>query len=78
MYRKAAAVVKSDPGLPEGAVLRPRKEAEFFVAKNAASIHVPFEFTNEQGEKETDTYTVWLKRIARRWEIDRYQRSPMY
>jgi len=76
MYAVASRAVKADAGFPSGAVLAPLKDAEIHVAKNAASVHLPFDVAGDGGVKQTGSYTVWLKRIAIRWEVDRLSSRP--
>ena len=74
LYRIAAAAVKEHEALPVGAEVGPRADAEFYLGKNAGCIHVSYVVPAMQGESDEGTYTVWLKRIGMRWEVDRLYR----
>ena len=76
MYAVASQAVKADSGFPAGAKLGPVKDAEVHIAKNAASVRLPFEVAGESGAGQTGFYTVWLKRIGIRWEVDRLSSEP--
>ena len=78
VYKVAREAVSADPDLPSGARLYPIGKAKLNVAKNAARCELPYEYVNAAGETVTDSYVVWAKRIARRWELDRYYRTPTY
>jgi hypothetical protein len=54
-----------------GSKVLPGRDASVYVAKNAACVHVPYETVSNTGGTVRGTYTVWLKRIALRWEVDR-------
>lgn len=77
-YRAARDAVRAAPDLPKGAVLAPLSETRIQVAKNAARVQLPYEYVTASGETATDSYVVWLRRIARRWELDRYYPAPKY
>ena len=68
--RVAYAAVKADPNLPAGAKLYPMNKCTVYDAKNAATVEVPFEVAGPGGQTATRSYTVWVKRIAIRWEFD--------
>ena len=76
VYRVARETVQADPGLPQGAKLYPRGEVDLYVLKNAARVDFHYDYADEDGRTRTGTYIVWLKRVARRWELDRYSRAP--
>jgi hypothetical protein len=78
LYEPASRAVMTDKDFPPNAVLLPRSQARFFVAKNLACVYVPYEFADAAGQKVRDTYTVWLKRIAIRWEVDRCRPTAKY
>ena len=75
VYRPALAAVKAAKDLPAGAAVDPRNNAEVYIAKNAAYAIIPFDVQDASGHTTTDSYTVHLKRITRRWEIETCQRS---
>ena len=68
MFAIAGKAVKEDPSFPSDGVLHPIQDAEVYVAKNVASVRIPFDVT---GVSRKGVYTVWLKRVAIRWEVDR-------
>ena len=78
VYHKACEAVRSNPGLPADAAPVSIDEAELHVAKNAAIVELPYYYTDESGERVRGSHRVWLKRIARRWEIDRSIPTPGY
>ena len=77
-YRAARDFLQAHVDLPENAVLAPRRAANIMVAKNAARVDLPYEYVNEAGDKVRDVYVVWIKRLKRRWEVDRFYRRPEY
>ena len=70
-YQLAVQAAKADPALPEGATLGRRSKAQFYVAKNAACVHIPYQYPGDSGDAAEGLYVVWFKRIAIRWEVDR-------
>jgi hypothetical protein len=56
----------------------PFEEAGLYLAKNAGCVLLPFQFTNEKGEVQSASYTVWLKRVERRWTAERAYITPTY
>lgn len=78
LYEPASRAVLTDTNLPPNAALLPRSEAKFYVAKNLACVYVPYEFADSAGQKVRSSYTVWLKRIAIRWEVDRCRPTANY
>jgi len=78
VYKPAFEAVKAAKDLPAGAVVDPRHEAKLYIAKNAAQAEMPYEYTDASGTKVTDVYLVYLKRIIRRWELDRCFPMPKY
>lgn len=78
VYKPAFEAVKAAKDLPAGAVVDPRHEARLYIAKNAAQAEMPYEYADASGKKVTDTYLVYLKRINRRWELDRCFPMPKY
>jgi len=78
VYKPAFEAVKAAKDLPAGAVVDPRHEAKLYIAKNAAQAEMPYEYTDASGQKITDIYLVYLKRVNRRWELDRCFPLPKY
>ena len=76
LYGIAEQAVKTDSQFPLNASVGSIKDAEFFVGKNATCVTVPYSFTDESGQAKNHTYTVWLKRICVRWELDRCEPTP--
>jgi hypothetical protein len=74
-YRVARETVQGDPRLPDGAELYPMDEVRIYVLKNAARVDFFYDYL-DGGESRTGAYVVWLKRVARRWELDRYAPAP--
>ena len=77
-YKLAYQTAKEQGGLPPDARIAPRGEALIQVAKNAARVEIPYDYSDEAGNTVRDVYVVWLKRLKRRWEPDRYYRKPKY
>lgn len=77
-YRIAIDAVKASPELPKSAVLPPMSKCQVNIGKSAGSVIVPYEFTDASGARQTASYTVWLKRIARTWVLDRCFPTPTY
>lgn len=77
-YKIACEALRSDPDIPGDARPLSIRHAQLHVLKNAARVDLPYEATGPDGTVQTDTYIVWLKRIARRWVADRSFRAPKY
>lgn len=71
VYKPAYEAVKAAKDLPPAAVVDPRKNAKLYIAKNAAQAEIEYDYTDMSGKKTTGIYLVYLKRINRRWELDR-------
>lgn len=78
IYDVACKAVKADAKFPTNGVISPMDKCGFYVARNAACVEVYYEFVNASGATESDSYIVWVKRIARRWELDRCFPTPKY
>ncbi len=78
VYRRSLEAVQADPDLPSAAVLDPKGKAVIRMAKNAASVELPYEYVGSTGEILSDSYTIWFKRIGRRWAVERYYRTPRH
>lgn len=78
LFEVARAAVQKDSNLPANATIGDIDGAEFFIGKNAACVYVPYDFVDSQGTKRSDTYTVWLRRVCIRWEVDRCFPTPSY
>ena len=76
-YDVAYRTTMTDTNLPKNAVLYPIDRCKVYVCKNAAFVEILYDHS-ESGRTETDSYSVWLKRIARRWELDYYYPTPKY
>ncbi|MFC1497298.1 hypothetical protein ACFLS1_02345 [Verrucomicrobiota bacterium] len=77
-YKAACKAVRADTNLPPEAVLYPMDQVEFYMAKNAGSIELPYEYTDDSGNTVTGNYTVHLKRVARTWTVDKCYPAPKY
>jgi hypothetical protein len=75
--KKAVAEVENHPELPEGATID-RSEVTIHLGQSAAYADVPYEYTDESGRTVDESYTVWMKRIAVRWEIDTIRKTEKY
>ena len=78
VYRPAVAGVKAAKDLPPGAVVDPRRNAKLFIGKDAAQAQVEYDYTDASGQKVTNLYLVYLKRVNRRWEYERGLPMPKY
>jgi len=67
----------ADKNLPKDARVYPMDKCKVYVLKSAAMVKVFYDHL-ESGRMETDSYDVWLKRIARTWELDYYSMSKKY
>ncbi|MFO7870591.1 MAG: hypothetical protein R6V03_04070 [Kiritimatiellia bacterium] len=75
--RTAREAVKALPEVPDDAALCPREEMEIYMGKNASYVIIPG--VPLEGPAETyNSYTVHLKRVARRWEVERCFPTPDY
>jgi len=64
-----AAQAKGD--VPANAEWLDFKQGEIFPCKNMTRVNVPYACAAEDGGRKTAYCTVWLKRVALRWEFDR-------
>jgi len=67
MYRIARKAARENPNFPENAVIDSMSEARIGVGKNAARVDLSYRGPSAAGETTAGTYTVWIKRVARRW-----------
>ena len=78
-YRIACEELANDQSLsssePKPALF---EEASLHIAKNAGCVILPYQFTNEKGETESSSYTVWLKRVERKWLAERSYVTTTY
>lgn len=71
VYAVAREALPECADLPERAEVGSRKEADVYVCKNAARVDIPYSYENESGSLIQGRRTIWVKRVARRWEFDR-------
>jgi hypothetical protein len=76
-YDVACKTIKADKDFPKDAKVYPLEKCKVYVLKNAAMVKVFYDHS-VSGRTETDAYDVWLKRIARTWELDNYSMSKKY
>lgn len=78
-YRLACEALAADQSLsafsPEPA---PFEEADLHVGKNAGCVILPYRFVNDKGETVSSSYTVWLKRVERKWLAERAYVTATY
>lgn len=74
-FKVAQKTLQSDSALPAGLQWAPARQVEIYVVKNAARVDWPYTVSSSAGGTESGVYVVWLKRIARRWELDYYYRK---
>jgi hypothetical protein len=77
-YQAAREAVRTDSRLPPNAVLHDIDHVTVSVLKNAGRVDFTYDFTSPSGERKTDGYVVWLKRLGRRWVVDRLEPTPHY
>jgi hypothetical protein len=77
-YGVACEALKTDPNIPKGAVPRSIAEAELYVGKSAARVDLPYDCASAGTQMTTACYTVWCKRIERRWLLDRAAPRPKF
>lgn len=75
-YDIAVRTIKADAALPQDAQLAAIQDCRLMICKSAGTVVVPFESAGTLKGKAS--YTVWLKRIARTWELDYYYKTPYY
>ncbi len=78
VYKQACRVVKEAEGVPSNAKLASMKDAAIGIGKNAASVDVPYTYTDVDGETKAGSHTVWLKRVARTWVATRVEPTSNY
>lgn len=78
IYGKACDAVRAAPGVPPDASFLPIEQARVGLAKNAASVDVPYECRDASGQKVTRWQTVWFKRVARTWTVTKVEPTPVY
>ena len=78
VYKAARDAVKADPRLPPSAILHSIDDVEMGIGKNAARVDLAYDFIGPAGQRVTDSYVVWLKRLARTWVVDRLEPAPKY
>ena len=78
LYRQACHALRTDASVPPRAVPLEMSQAIVSVGKNAGSVELPYEYVSATGEKKKGSLTVWFKRPARDWVIDRTNPTPVY
>jgi hypothetical protein len=68
-YDVACKTVLADKSFPKDGKVYPIEKCKVYVLKNEGEVKVFYDHV-ESGNMETDSYDVWLKRIARTWELD--------
>jgi hypothetical protein len=77
-YRIACDAVTSQLGPASDVRLPSISGVKLYVAKNAGQVLLSADYKNAQGDKMTRSYTVWTKRVARTWTLDRCFPTPTY
>ena len=77
-YRIACQALKSDKTAPVDAEPKPIGEAELYIAKNLGCVRLTYEYADASGLKTLGNYTVWLRRVARTWMLERAAVTPQY
>lgn len=78
VYRRAVEALRNDPDLPADARPKPIGKAVLSLGKNAACVELPYTYAGPTGERMTGSYTVWCRRVARTWRVDRSFPTPSY
>ncbi len=78
VYAPARKALASLPEITPDAKIDPEGNAEVYIAKNAATVVMYVEYNNPDGSTVRRQYTVWMKRLGRRWELDRAFPTPTY
>ena len=73
LFALAADAVRADERFPENAKVTRRDNSQIYIAKNAGTVQVPYEVDGKPA-----SYTVWLKRVALTWTVDRVDPTPTY
>lgn len=60
-------------GMPDKARPAPIKDAVIGIAKNSASVDLPYTFTDAEGAVQAGMHTFWFKRVARTWVVSGMQ-----
>ena len=76
-YDVARKTVMADKDFPKDGKILPIDKCKLYIMKSAGKVVIFYDHT-ESGRIETDSYDVWLKRIARTWELDYYNPTPKY
>lgn len=78
VYEPARKALEQSNELPPGAVIDPDRKAEVYIAKDAAAVVMDVEYKDSQRATVRRSYTIWMKRLGRRWEPDRLFPTPSY
>ena len=73
-YLLGCEAVAADKSLPEGVRPGPIEDTGIYLAKNGGCVAL----TLVAPDKSEILYTVWVKRVARTWKIERAGRTPVY
>lgn len=77
-YRIACEALNSDKTAPVDAEPKPIEEAGLYIAKNLGCVKLTYEYADASGRKTLGNYTVWLRRVARSWMLERAAVTPRY
>ena len=69
-YTAACDAIAALPDLPQGAKPLPIEQSRLYIGKNAARVDVAMDLAAPDGSRGV-FYTAWLKRLGRRWVVDR-------
>jgi hypothetical protein len=75
LFDIAQKTARERGAVPAGAEWLGFKKGEVFPCKNMTRVNVPYTYTADDGQRKTAYCTVWLKRVALRWEPDRCEPS---
>ena len=75
LFDIALKTAKEKGDIPAGAEWLGFGQGDVFPCKNMTRVNVPYAYTAPDGQRKTAYCTVWLKRVALRWEPDRCEPS---
>lgn len=78
IYNLACENLHAEKSVPADARPAPMEEAKVGVGKNAASVDLPYTFTDASGRPASGSHTFWIKRVARTWTIERTHPTAVY
>lgn len=78
IYDLACEKLHEEKAVPAGARPAPIEEAKIGLGKSAASVDLPYAYTDAAGRPVRGSQTFWIKRVARTWTVDRSHPTAVY